>query len=170
MNSSEMDLGESVIFSTSPTGIPNQTLLDHYHTCITRKFGMPLETLHQATCQNTTISQVSGPTSICSNAVVIHTSTRIIQHTGHLQVWWVHHNFCHTITEFQPTTDVYTMQKKFTAFSWRCPQLAHGNCHHKRHPQHQNMDKPTHCHADITMQHPGPYCVNLEHHKIHHTG
>ena len=30
--------------------------------------------------------------------------------------------------------------------------------------------KPTPCHTDITMQHPGPYCVNLEHHKICHTG
>ena len=29
-------------FSTSPTGIPNQTLLDYYHTCIAQKFGMPL--------------------------------------------------------------------------------------------------------------------------------
>ena len=38
----------------------------------------------------------------------------------------------------------------------------------QRCPQHQNMNKPTHCHADITSQHPGPYCVNLEHHKIRH--
>ena len=43
-------------FPTSPTGIPNQTLLDHYSTCITRGFGAPLETLHQTTYQNTTIS------------------------------------------------------------------------------------------------------------------
>ena len=61
-------------------------------------------------------------------------------------------------------------QKKFTAFSWRHPQVAHRNSHYKGHPQHQNMDKPTHCHTDITMQHPGPYCVHLEHYKIHHTG
>ena len=40
--------------------------------------------------------------------------------------------------------------QKFTTFSWRCPQLAHRNSHHKGHPQHQNMDKPTHCHTDIT--------------------
>ena len=33
--------------------------------------------------------------------------------------------------------------QKSTAFYWRCPQLAHRNCHNKRHPQHQNMDKPT---------------------------
>ena len=103
---------------------------------------MPLGTLHQATCQNTTISQISGSTSICPNTVVIHTSARIVQHTGHLQLWCIHHNICYTITEFQPTTDMYTSQKKFTTFSWRCPQWAHWNSHHKRHPQHQNMDKP----------------------------
>ena len=100
---------------------------------------MPLETLHQATYQNTTISQISGLTSICPNTVVIHTSTRIVQHLGHLQLWWIHNNICHTIAEFKPTTDTYTLQKKFTTFSWRCPQLAHWNSHHKRHPQHQNM-------------------------------
>ena len=44
--------------------------------------------------------------------------------------------------------------------------MAHRNCHHKRHSQHQNLNKPTHCHAGITIQHPGPYCVNLEHHQI----
>ena len=40
-------------FSTSFTGIPNQAFLDHHCTCITRKFGMPLETFQQATHQNT---------------------------------------------------------------------------------------------------------------------
>ena len=55
-NSSQMELGELVIFPTSPTGIPNHILLDHYCTCITRKFGVPLETLHQTPYQNTTIS------------------------------------------------------------------------------------------------------------------
>ena len=34
MNSSQMDLGESVIFQPVPIGIPNQTLLDYYHTHI----------------------------------------------------------------------------------------------------------------------------------------
>ena len=86
MNSSQMEPWRIGHFSTSPTGLPNQTLLDHYHTCITRKFGAPLETLHQTTYQNTTISQVSGPTPISTNTVAIHTSARIIQHTGHLQV------------------------------------------------------------------------------------
>ena len=61
------------------------------------------------------------------------------------------------------------MQEKFTAFSWWHPQLAHRNCHHKIYSQYQNMNKPIHCHAHITMQHPGPYCVNIEHHQISHT-
>ena len=87
MNSSHIGTWRIGHFSTSPTGLPNQTLLGHYCTCITRKFGVPLETLHQATYQNTTISQVSVPTPICTNTVAIHTSARIIQHTGHLQVW-----------------------------------------------------------------------------------
>ena len=37
------------------------------------------------------------------------------------------------ITAIQPTTDTHQLQKKFTTFSWRCPQLVYWNSHHKRH-------------------------------------
>ena len=50
-----------------------------------------------------------------------------------------------------------------------CPQLAYRNCHHKGYPQHQNQNQPTHCNTDITMQHPGLHCINIECHQIHHT-
>ena len=86
MNSSQTDLGELVISPTSPTGIPHQTLLDHYSTHIAGKFGAPLKTLQQTTYQNTTNSQISGSTSIHPNTAIIHTSTRIVQHPGHLQL------------------------------------------------------------------------------------
>ena len=36
---------------------------------------MPLETLHQTTYQNTTVSPISGSTSICPNTALIHTAT-----------------------------------------------------------------------------------------------
>ena len=36
--------------------------MDHHCTCITRKFGVPLETFQQATYQDTTISPILGPT------------------------------------------------------------------------------------------------------------
>ena len=60
------------------------------------------------------------------------------------------------------------MKEELTPLSWRCSQLAYRNCHHKRRPQHQNQNKPAHCHMDITMQHPGPWCVNIEPHPILH--
>ena len=85
MNSSQMDLGELVIFQPVLQAYP-QTLLDYYSTHIAGKFGMPLETLQQTTYQNTTISQISGSTSICPNTAIINTSTRIVQHPGHLQL------------------------------------------------------------------------------------
>ena len=68
----------------------------------------------------------------------------------------------------QPQT--CTHHRSLLPFLGRNPQLAHWNSHHKRHPQHQNTDKATYCHTDITVQHPGTYCVNPEHHKICHTG
>ena len=72
--------------STSFTSIPHQALLDHHCTCITWKFGMPLETLQQATHQNTTIPQVLGPTSINTNTTTHYTPARIIQYSGHIQI------------------------------------------------------------------------------------
>ena len=42
-NSLEKELGESVIFSTSSTGISNMSLLDHNGTCFPRTPGTPLE-------------------------------------------------------------------------------------------------------------------------------
>ena len=170
MNSSQTDLGELVIFQPILQAYPTRHSWIYYCTHITGKFGMPLETLQQTTYWNTTISQISGSTSISPNTIDIHTSTRIVQHPGHLQLLWIHNNICYTIAEFKPTTNMYTSQEKLTTFSWRCPQLAHWNSHHKRHPQHQNMDKPTYCHTDNTAQHPGTCCDNLEHHKICHTG
>ena len=60
-------------------------------------------------------------------------------------------------------------RRELTPLSWRCSQLAYRNCHHEGHPQHQNQNKPARCQTDITMQHPGPCCVNIECHQICHT-
>ena len=62
-----------------------------------------------------------------------------------------------------------TMQKEPTTLSWGCPQLAYRICHHKGYPQHRNQNQPTHCNTDITTQHPGPHCINIECHQICHT-
>ena len=86
MNSSQMDLGESIIFQPVLQAYPTRhSWIITAH--IAGKFGMPLETLQQTTYQNTTISQIPGSTSIHPNTAVIHTSTRIVQHPGHLQLW-----------------------------------------------------------------------------------
>ena len=109
-------------FSTSFTSIPQQALLDHHCTCITWKFGMPLETFQQATHQNT-IPQILGPTSISTNTTTHFTPARIIQHTGHIQIQQDYSHLCHQSTELQPTADQHMMQKKLipflgTALSW----------------------------------------------------
>ena len=116
--------------STSFTSIPHQALLDHHCTHITWKFGMPLETLQQATHQNTTIPQILGPTSISTNTTTHYTPARIIQHTGHIQIQQDYYHLCHQSTELQPTADQHVMQKKFIAFPRDCPQLAHRNSHY----------------------------------------
>ena len=65
-------------FSTSFTSIPNREFLDHHCTCITRKFGAPLETFQQAPYQNTTISLILGPTPISTSTATYYTPARII--------------------------------------------------------------------------------------------
>ena len=81
---------------------------------------MPLETLQQATYQNTTIPQISGATSISPNTAIIHTSARIVQHPWYLQLWWVNHHICYKIAVIKPTTNTHPLQMKLTTFSWRC--------------------------------------------------
>ena len=73
--------------STSTPGIPYQTLLDYYSPYIARKLRMPLETVQLPICQDTTVHQVPGSTSICPYPTTIYTSTRIVQHPGHLPIW-----------------------------------------------------------------------------------
>ena len=125
---------------------------------------MPLETFQQATDQNTTIPQILGPTSISTNKTTHYTPARIIQHTGHIQIQRDYYHLCHQPTELQPTTDQHTTQKKLIALPRYCPQLAHRNCHHQGHMQHQNQDKPTHCNTDFVMQYPSSHCFHIECH------
>ena len=80
---------------TSPTGIPHQTLLNYYSPHIARKLRMPLETLQQTTCQDATVHQVPGSTSLSPYPTIIYASTRIVQHPGHLPLQWNNYNICH---------------------------------------------------------------------------
>ena len=97
--------------SASFISIPHQALLDHHCTCVTWKFGMPLETLQQATHQNTTFPQILGPTSISTNTTIHYTPARIIQYSGHIQIQQDHYHLCHQSTELKPTANQHTMQK-----------------------------------------------------------
>ena len=116
--------------SASFTSIPHQALLDHHCTGITWKFGTPLETLQQATHQNTTIPQILGPTSISTNTTIHYTPARIIKHTGYIQIQQDYYHLCHQSTELKPTADQHMMQKKLIALPRDCSQLAHRNSHH----------------------------------------
>ena len=87
---------------------------------------MILETFQQATDQNTTIPQVIGPTSISTNTTTHYTPTRIIQHTGHIQIQRDYYHLCHKSTELKPTADQHMVQKKVIALPRDHPQLAQG--------------------------------------------
>ena len=146
MNSSQMDLGESGHFSTSSTGLPNQTLLDHYCTHVS--LGNLDHQWKLLTRQLTRTQQFlrsldqhpSAPTQLLSTLQLELSNIQDIYKSGESTIT--------SATQLLNSNQLQTYaccQEKFTAFSWRCPQLAHRNCHHKRHSQHQNMNKPTHC-------------------------
>ena len=168
-NSSQTELGELVNFPTSFTSIPNQAFLDHHCTHITRKLGVPLETFHQATYQNATISQILGQ----HPSVPTHLLATLQLELSNIQD--IYKSREATITsaiELLNSNQLQTRarcRRSLLPFPWRCPQLAYRNCHHKGHPQHQNQNKSAHCHTDITTQHSGPHCINIECHQICHT-
>ena len=170
MNSSQTDLGEFSHFSTSPTGIPNQTLLDYHHPHITGKLGTPLETLHQAACQNTTnfhrsLDQHPSPTQLLFTLQLELSNIQDIYNSGESTI-------TSAIQLLNPTNHrhIHIAEKVYYLFL-ETPSVGS----QEQPPQKdihsiKNMDKPTYCHTDITTQHLCPYCVNLEHHKVHHTG
>ena len=136
MNSSQTDLGESVIFQPVLQAYPTRhswIITAHISLgnleCHWKPFNRQLTKTQQFL--RSLDQHPSAP-----NTTIINTSTRIVQHPGHLQLWSDNNNICHKIAAIQPTTDTHPLQKRFTTFSWRCPQLAHWNSHYKRHPQH----------------------------------
>ena len=170
MNSSQMDLGELVIFQPVLQAYPTR------HSWIITAYILlgNLECHWKLSNRQLTRTQQflrsldkhpSAPTQLLSTLQLELSNIQDMYNSGESTI-----NICHKIAAIKPTTDTYTSQKKFTTFSWRHPQLADWNSHHKRDPQHQNMDKPTYCHTEITVQHPGTYCVHLEYHKVCHTG
>ena len=116
--------------STSFTSIPHQALLYHHCAHITWKFRMPLETLQQATHQNTTIPQILGPTSISTNTTTHYTPARIIKYSGHIQIQRDHYHLCHQSTELKPIANQHMIQKELIALPRDCPELAHRNGHY----------------------------------------
>ena len=170
MNSSKTDLGESVIFQPVLQAYPTRhswIITAHVSLrnleCHWKLFNRQLTRTQQFL--RSLDQHPSAPAQLLSTLQLELSNIQDIYNSG-----WIHNNICHKIAEFKPTTDMYMSQKKFTTFSWRRPQLANWNSHHKRHPQHQNTNKPTYFHADPTAQHPGAYHVNLEYYKVCHTG
>ena len=77
MTSSQMELGESVIFQPVLQAYPTRhSWIITAH--ITWKFGMPLEALQETTHQDSTIPQILRTTSISINTTAHYTSVGII--------------------------------------------------------------------------------------------
>ena len=169
MNSSQMVPGESVIFQPVLQAYPTRHSwiitthislgnLEHHWKLFNQQLTKTQQFLRSLD------QHPSTPTQLLSTLHLELSNIQDIYNSGESTV-----TYCNKIVTFQPTTDSYTPQKKFTTFSWRCPQLPDWNSYHKGHPQHQNMYKPTYCHPDITEWHPGTYCIYLECHKVCHT-
>ena len=168
MNSSQMDLGELVIFQPVLQAYPTQ-----HSWIITTHISLGNLECHWKlfNCQLTRTQQFlrsldqhpSIPTQLLSTLHLKLSNIQDIYNSGESTV-------TSAIKLLQSNeTQTHMLQKKVTIFSWRCSQLAHWNSYHKGHQWHQNPNKPTYCHPDITAQHPGTYCVHLEYHKVCHT-
>ena len=169
MNSSQMDFGELVIFQPVLQAYPTRhSWIITIHISL-GNFECHWKLFHRQLTRTQQFlrsldQHPSAPTQLLSTLQLELSNIQDIYNSGESTIT----SAIKLLQSNQP--DTYTLQKKSTTFSWGCPQLANWNSHHKRHPQHQNMDKPTYCHTDITTQHPGTHCVNLEHYKVCHTG
>ena len=170
MHSSQTDLGESVIFQPVLQEYPARhswIITAHISLgnleCHCRLFNRQLAKMQQFI--RSLDEHPSAPTQLLSMLQLELSNIQDIYHSGEATIT----SAISLLKTNQPQTHIHC-RRNFTTLSWRCPQLAHWNSHNERHPQHQNMDKPTHCNTDITVQHPGSYCVHLEYHKVCHTG
>ena len=81
-----MEPAESVIFQPVLQAYPTRhSWIITVHVSL-ENLECHLKLFQQATDQNTTIPQILGPTSISTNTTTHYTPTRIIQHTGHIQI------------------------------------------------------------------------------------
>ena len=131
-----MDLGESVIFqpvlqayTTTHSWIITKHIslgnLEHHWKLFNRQLTRIQQFLRSLD------QHPSAPTQLLSTLQLELSSIQDIYSSGESTI-----TSCHKIAAIKPTTDTHPLQKKLTTLSWRCPQLAYWNSHHKRHPQH----------------------------------
>ena len=135
MNSSQTDLGESVIFQPVLQAYPTRhswiitahILLGNLE-CHWKLFNRQLTRTQQFL--RSLDQHPSAPTHLLSTLQLELSNIQDIYSSGESTI-------TSTIKLLQSNQlDTHLLQKKLTTFSWRCPELAYWNSYHKRHPQH----------------------------------
>ena len=136
MNSSQMELGESVIFQPVLQAYPirhSWIIIAHISLgnleCHWKLFTRQLARTQQFL--RSLDQHPSAPTQLLSTLQLELSNMQDIYNSGETTI-----TSAIKLLQSNPTTDTRLLQKKFTTFSWRCPQLAYWNSHHKEHPQH----------------------------------
>ena len=135
MNSSQTELGESVIFQPVLQAYPTRHSwiitahillgnLEHHWKLFNRQLAKTQQFLRSLD------QHPSAPTQQLSTLQLELSNIQHIYNSGETTITSV----IKLLQSNQP--DTHPSQKMFTTFSWRCPQLAYWNSHHKRHPRH----------------------------------
>ena len=128
MNSSRMELGELVIFQpvlqsypTRHSWIITAHILLRNLECHWKLFNRQLARTQQLL--RSFDQHPSAPTQLLSTLQLELSSIQDIYNSGETTI-----TSAFKITAIQLTTETHPLQKKFTTFSGRCPQLAYWNC------------------------------------------
>ena len=134
MNSSRMELGESVIFQPVLQAYPTRhswiitahILLGNLE-CHWKLFNRQLARTQQLL--RSLDQHPSAPIQLLSTLQLELSNIQDIYNSGETTIT----SAIKLLQSNQPQTHP---SQKFTTFSWRCPQLAYWYSHYKRHPEH----------------------------------
>ena len=136
MNSSQTDLGESVIFQPVLQAYPTRHSwiitahiplgnLEHHWKLINRQLTRTQQFLRSLD------QHPSAPTQLLSTLQLELSNIQDIYNSDETPIT----SAIKLLHSNQPQTHIYC-RRSLLPFSWRCPQLAYWNSHHKRHLQH----------------------------------
>ena len=171
MNPSRMELGELVIFQPVLQAYPTRhswIITAHISLgnleCLWRLFNRQLARTQQLL--RSLDQHPSAPTQLLSTLQLELSNIQDIYNSGETTIT----SAIKLLQSSQPQTYIHCRRSLLPflgdALSWLTGTATTKDIQSIK----TRINQSTYCHTSITVQHPSTHCVNLEHHKVCHTG